>query len=400
MKIHKTFLKAAALSITIILNAIAEVRSNDYGAELDYPYAMGWPFRTIPKFRHGALTGKGLSELEKKVAPFWLEASKIQTESQREQISPALEENAKNLIEKNTITAMLLIKNDKIILEKYQYKTDNKTKFDSQSMAKTFTALAIGALTEDGQLNDINQKISEVVPKLINSPIGRASIKQVLQMQCGNKFKWVDDGPNASAGKYAEIKFSLSGQSQDIFEYFKTLSADSPGAKFSYDPHCSDALSMLVTQLTGKTLREYYDQRIWQRLKPNNQAAWLSLSHNPNLTSGANSFYATLPDYGKLAMFFINEGKYNGETIISKSWIKSMHTNTVDVGDYPSNFKKYGYQTWVREKSSDSWFAALGNYGQRFYIDPISKSGMILFALDESHVKDSDKFWEIFRKLK
>jgi hypothetical protein len=35
--------------------------------------------------------------------------------------------------------------------------------------------------------------------------------------------------------------------------------------------------------------------------------------------------------------------------------------------------------------------------GQRFYLDPINKSFMVIFALDFDHIKDSDVFWEWFR---
>lgn len=378
------------------LNTAAEVKSIDFGAELDYPYAMGRPFRTIPQYRHGALTGKGLIDLEKNYPPFWLDASAKGNEIYKEKPSPSVEGKANQLLERNTITAILLIKNEKIIFEKYQYKTSDKTLFDSQSMAKTFTALAVGTLIDDGILKDITKKISEFVPKLKLSPIGEATIEQTLNMQCGNKFKWVDDGPNASAGLYAQVKFGPTGQSQDIFNYFKNLTPENPGIKFSYDPHCSDALSMLITELTGKNLREYYDYRIWQHLQPKNRAAWLSPRVNPELTSGANSFYATLPDYAKVLMLLINEGLHNEKALISKNWIHDMRSKTIDAGDYPSYFKKYGYQTWVRENSKDSWYAALGNYGQRMYIDPKSKSGMIIFALDDSHVKESDRFWNYF----
>lgn len=75
-----------------------------------------------------------------------------------------------------------------------------------------------------------------------------------------------------------------------------------------------------------------------------------------------------------------------------------MRTDTVPVGkDENQNFVRYGYQAWVRTDKSDSWFAGLGNYGQRFYIDPKNKSFMIIFALDFDHIKESDIFWEWFR---
>lgn len=379
-------------------NVSAEIKENEFGVLDGYPYAMGWPFRTIPKFRHGALTGKGLSELEKVAHPFWIKPSSQTAALPRSSTQAWVESDAHQLMKQNTIMAMLLVKNGNVVFEHYQYGTSESTLFDSQSIAKTFTALSLGLLADQGTLPNINTNMSEIVPELKKSPIGQATLRQTMQMQCGHAFKWVDDGAQGSAGKYAQVRFGSGGGAKNLYDYFQTLPATVPGAKFAYDPHCSDALSMVMTQLTGKTLRQNFQEKIWQKIGTESRAAWLSPTLQPDLTTGASAFYATLRDYGRMALLFVNQGSYNSVRIVSSAWIKAMHTDTVEVGSYPSNFKRYGYQTWVRNRGEDSWYAGLGNYGQRFYIDPASKSAMVIFALDESHIRSSDLFWEKFRK--
>ena len=380
--------------------ASAEVRESEFGRDEGYPYEMGWPFRTTPKLRHGALTGKGLVQSQKSAHPFWIPAVTPASVLPKAAPSFLLEADAKNLMARNTIMAMLLIKNGAVVFERYQYGTAADTLFDGQSIAKTLTALSVGALVDDGLLKSTALRMSDLIPSLRDSPIGLATVRQALQMQCGHQFKWEDAGADASAGKYAGVKFAAqaSGRSRDLYAYFKTLPPTPTGSKFSYDPHCSDALSMLVTQLTGKNLRQYFESRVWQRLGPENRAAWLSPVNHPELTSGANTFYASLRDYARIALMFVDEGRANHAQVLSADWMHLMHTDVVEVGDYPSNFKRYGYQTWVRDKTPDSWFAGLGNYGQRFYIDSKRKNAMILFALDESHIKESDLFWERFKR--
>jgi CubicO group peptidase (beta-lactamase class C family) len=396
-----TVVLSVALAFLFFLKPIyvlAEVKENEFGMQEGYPYAMGWPFRTIPKFRHGALTGKGLLELEKVAHPFWLKPSSQTVALPRSSAQAWVENDATQLMKQNTIMAMLLIKNGGVIFERYQYGTSVSTLFDSQSIVKTFTALTMGLLADQGTLPNINTNIGDIVPKLKNSPIGQATLRQTLQMQCGHAFKWVDDGAQGSAGKYAQVRFGTGGGAKNLYDYFQTIPAAAPGSKFSYDPHCSDTLSMVMTQLTGKTLRQNFQEKIWQKIGTESRAAWLSPTLHPDLTTGASAFYATLRDYGRLALLFTNQGSYNSVRIVSSAWIKAMHTDTVEVGSYPSNFKRYGYQTWVRNPGADSWYAGLGNYGQRFYIDPVSKSAMVIFALDESHIRTSDLFWEQFRK--
>jgi CubicO group peptidase (beta-lactamase class C family) len=391
-----------SMFISIALTALpvsAEVRENDFGKSDGYPYANGWPFRTIPKFRHGALTGKGLDELASKVSPFWLapadSPSKLPTTVPEDWVY----READQLMDQNTILAMLLIKNGAVVFERYQYQTSESTLFDSQSIAKTLTALYLGALSDEGLLPSLETKIGDIVPEISASPIALATLRQTLQMQCGHEFKWVDDGAEGSAGKYARVKFAgQKNGAKNLYDYFATLPPARPGDKFSYDPHCSDALSMVINKITKKSLRENFEQTIWRRLGPERRAAWLSPTLNQGLTSGANSFYASLRDWGRLALLFVSEGAYGSVQLVSRNWLKAMHTDKVPVGQYPSNFFNYGYQTWVRTPADNSWYAGLGNYGQRFYIDPASRSAMVLFALDESHIRTSDRFWEKFRR--
>jgi CubicO group peptidase (beta-lactamase class C family) len=303
-------------------------------------------------------------------------------------------------MDQNTILAMLLIKKGEVVFERYQYQTSESTLFDSQSIAKTLTALYLGTLSDKGMLPSLETKIGDVVPEISASPIALATLRQTLQMQCGHEFKWVDDGTaEGSAAKYARVKFARrQNGAKNLYEYFATLPPTTPGDKFSYDPHCSDALSMVVKKITKKSLRENFEKAIWHRIGPERRAAWLSPTLNQGLTSGANGFYASLRDWGRLALLFVNEGAYGSEQLVSRNWLKAMHMDKVPVGQYPSNFFSYGYQTWVRTPGDDSWYAGLGNYGQRFYIDPRSRSAMVLFALDESHIRASDRFWEKFRR--
>jgi CubicO group peptidase (beta-lactamase class C family) len=382
------------------LETYAEVKESEFGKSEGYPYAIGLPFRMIPKYRYGALTGKGLAELESKTPPFWIAPAGQSSTLLSTSPSMWLDTTAQQLMQQHTIMAMLLIKDGKVVFERYQYQTTEVTLFDSQSIAKTFTALFLGVLFDNGLLPSLDTKISGIVPELLSSPIGEASIRQTLQMQCGHEFKWLDDGDQGSAGKYARVKFAAGHipGAQNLYDYFRTIPATIPGTRFSYDPHCSDAISMVISKLTGKTLRENFEEKIWQRIGTEGRAAWLSPSLHPELTSGANSFYARLRDYGRLALLFLNQGTYESKKIVSSAWIRSMHSDAVDVGNYPSNFKRYGYQTWVRTNTNSSWYAGLGNHGQRFYVDPSSKSAMIIFALDDTHIGASDKFWEQFRR--
>ena len=272
--------------------------------------------------------------------------------------------------------AMALGKDGKLVFERYQFGTSKNSTFDSQSIAKFITSLTLGALIQKGTLIDLDTKMLSHVPKLEKSPIGLATVRQTLQMQCGHQFKWIDDGTSGgSAGQYAGVRFAAAAKGgRNLYEHFQTLAPNTPGLTFAYDPHCSDSISMLISEKTGMPQRKFFEEALWKKMGATSRAAWLSPSQNPELTSGASAFYATLPDYALLANMVVQGGMSRGESVISGAWLEKMRTDNVPVGkDENQNFVRYGYQAWVRTDKSDSWFAGLGNYGQRFYIDPKKK---------------------------
>jgi len=394
--------KCLVLALTAYGGALqAEVKEALYGSAPESAFAAGWPLRVNPPHRLAAFDGRGVKALflDK---PVWLKASKMPQPMPRQGVTFGFLRDPQDLLNRHAIMAMALVKDGKIVFEKYQFGTSHESLFDSQSIAKHLTGLSIGVAVDAGKISSLDTAMATLVPQLSRSPLGGATVRQTLQMQCGHAFKWEDDGgPESSAALYAQARYAVAGKGgRNLYSYYEGLKGNTPGQVFTYDPHCTDSLSMLVTQLSGQPLRQYFEDNIWQKLQPTHPAVWLSPSQHPELTTGASSFYASLGDYALLAQMVIDGGRLHGQTILSGNWIRRMTQDTVPVAKSENeNFKRYGYQTWVRTDESGSWFAGLGNHGQRFYIDPKNRSAMLIFALDFDHIKDSDKFWEWFRKI-
>jgi CubicO group peptidase (beta-lactamase class C family) len=390
---------ALVSTLALVQTVVAEPKEQIYGKDQTSPFEAGWPLRTNPPNRLGALDGRGLQSLYAK-RPVWIEPAANGAPLPSTEVSFGFRHDPADLMKRHPIMAMALGKDGKLVFERYQFGTSKKSTFDGQSIAKTITGLTLGALIQKGIAVDLDSKMQSHVPKLENSPIGLATVRQTLQMQCGHQFKWVDDGTReGSAGQYAGVRFAAASQGgRNLYAYFQTLAPNTPGQTFAYDPHCSDGISMLISAKTAMPQRQFFEEAIWKKIGATTRAAWLSPTQNPELTSGASAFYATLPDYALLANLVVQGGVARGQSVISGDWLEKMRTDTVPVGkDENQNFARYGYQTWVRTNGADSWFAGLGNYGQRFYLDPKNKSFMVIFALDFDHIKESDIFWEWFR---
>jgi CubicO group peptidase (beta-lactamase class C family) len=235
----------------------------------------------------------------------------------------------------------MLIKDGNIVFEKYQYGTNEKSRFNSESMAKSFTALAVGKAVEEGYIRNLDQKIDAIVPELVGSPVGKATVRQALNMVCGHKFKFGGD----TAFEYLKIRFGGKDFTKytSIYDYYRDLTPEEPGKKFSYDPHCTDALSMVISKTTGKRLGKYFEEKIWSNLNTLDRGSWMNMGINRSIDSGASQFNASIHDFSQIALMVLNDGLVDGRQVVSKEWINQMTSDTVPIGDYPSRYKKYGY---------------------------------------------------------
>ena len=211
-------------------------------------------------------------------------------------------------------------------------------------------------------------------------------------MQCGLS----GASAGATGGFYANIKYGPTAaagpNARNLYEYMQTLPMTSqPGTAWAYDPVCSDALSMVITKVTGQLLATVFEEKIWKNIGSEHNAYWAKAT-NTEITSGANQFWAKSGDWAKIALLLVNRGEFKGVQVVPQAYIDSLISDYVRRPN--TRFGAYGYQTW--KQTNEPGASAAGFLGQRIWFDPESKSAMIVFAVDENE-KDSQPFWRWFR---
>ena len=76
---------------------------------------------------------------------------------------------------------------------------------------------------------------------------------------------------------------------------------------------------------------------------------------------------ATGRDLAKLGSMVLNEGKYNGQQIVSSEWIKQMTTPYLKLGER-FGFMEYGY-LWYKPIADREVYAAIGDCGNIIYVN-------------------------------
>lgn len=295
------------------------------------------------------------------------------------------------------VTGLLLIKDGKILAERYQYDRKPDNRFISHSMAKSIVSIAVGMALAEGKIGSLDDPIAKYVSALSGNPYGETSIRNMLRMSSGVRFEENYSGDDDIA------KFSRIRATQDSVTALRAFNEREAGqgTRFHYASSETVALTLLVRAVTGVSLSEYLTSRLWQPMGAEADATWTRTKDGSE--AGSGNFNAVLRDYGRLGMLLANDGALGGKQIVPKDYL----FEATDWHRQPEAFAPrkatpyfgYGYQFWLFP-SEKRRFALLGVYGQSIFVDPELKLVMVVTAAaknanvgKESFGRERDALW-------
>jgi CubicO group peptidase (beta-lactamase class C family) len=297
-----------------------------------------------------------------------------------------------DLLARTRTQGFLVIKDGKIVDERYFNGADDKTRFTSWSVAKSFTSTLVGLALADGKIKSLDDPVTKYLPELKGSGYDGVPIKDLLEMSSGVKF--TEDYTDNKSDVQIMWDKTMTEQSETLDQYAKTLrrGTEKPGTKFVYRSVDTAVLGILVKRVTGMPMATMLSERIWKPLGMEQDATWLTDGPGPNATeAGYCCINATLRDYGRFGLLFLHDGKVGDKQIVPASWI-NLATNPqgsqVGWGHLsPGDPGAYGYQWWLIYPGEGHAYSAEGVFFQFIYVSP--KYNMVI-------VKTSayDDFWD------
>ena len=125
---------------------------------------------------------------------------------------------------------------------------------------------------------------------------------------------------------------------------------------------------------TGKTVAAYMAEKLWSKIGVEADAYYNTDGKGAAFVLGGLNMRTR--DYARFGRLFLNDGMWEGEQIISKSWVRE---STSDLAPPPAptyeRGENYGYQWWM-PPAHDEEFYGIGVYGQYLWID--RKAGVIV----------------------
>ncbi len=297
-----------------------------------------------------------------------------------------------DLLTRTKTQGFLVIKDGKIVAERYFDGANEKSRFTSWSVAKSFTSTLVGLALADGKIKSLDDPVTNYLPELKGSGYDGVPIKDILQMSSGVRFN--EEYTNNKSDVIVMWNKTMVDESETIDDYAKSLGREQPpGTKFVYRSVDTAVLGLLVKRVTGETLAQDLSTRIWQPLGMQSDATWLTDRPGPG---GMEAAYccinATLRDYARFGLLFLNRGKWKGKQIVPASWVEAAtnpQSTQVSWGRIiPGDPGGYGYQWWLMAPGQDHAYSAEGVFFQMVYVNP--KYNMVI-----AKASAYDTFWNV-----
>lgn len=258
--------------------------------------------------------------------------------------------------------ALVIVQDGKVRLERYGLGFDAQGRWTSFSMAKSLTALLVGAAVKDGSIRSMEDKVSDYLPQMKGSAYDQVSIRQLVTMTSG--VRWNEDyaDPQSDVAKFD--KQPAEEGVPAIVSYLRKLPrAAPPGTRWNYSTGETNLVGVLLAQATGRNLSELLSGKVWQPAGMEQQATWI-LSRTGQEISGC-CVQAATRDFARLGLFMLDGARpAGGASIVPEGWLAEATRTQAPIGQ-PG--RGYGYFWWTYDDGS---YSARGIFGQGLFIDP------------------------------
>ena len=279
------------------------------------------------------------------------------------------------------------------------------------SMSKPVTAACMMMLVDQGKVA-LEDPISKYLPEMagLKTATGQSvtiSIEQLLNHTSG-----MSELPAGEA--YTSPTLALAAE-----KYAKLPVLFEPGTKWQYSQTSINIAARIIEVVSGKSFDVFVDERLCKPLGMRDTAFYLSeaqmtrlaksytkepdgtLVESPirllsgkkptdrdRMPAGNGGLFSTIQDYAAFCQMLLNDGKWNGQQILSEKSVERMRTPTtgdLKTGFTPGNCWGVGCCI-VREPQgvsnalSAGSFGHGGAYGTQAWIDPVRKRGYLIMV--------------------
>lgn len=262
------------------------------------------------------------------------------------------------------ITGIVVIKNDKLLLEEYFNGYERDSLNDTRSVGKSFSSALMGIAVKDGYIKNENQPLSDFYDlkqfKNYSSKKDSVTIKSLLTMSSAF------DGNDEDSDSLGNEENMYPTDNWVKFALDLPMTDNKIGKNWHYFTAGVVVTGDILDKSVPQGLEKYADKKLFQALGITNYKWQFTPQQKPSLAGGLRM---KALDFAKFGQLYKNDGIWNGKRILDKTWIEKSFTN------YFADNKEsegYGYLFWrkvykVGNKSYESYQSS-GNGGNKIIV--------------------------------
>ncbi|MFK8053030.1 MAG: serine hydrolase domain-containing protein [Woeseiaceae bacterium] len=266
----------------------------------------------------------------------------------------------------NKASAFVVIVDGKLYAERYFEPYTATSKTNSFSMAKTVLTLLLGAAIEDGIVSGLDTPVTQWLPEFSDEPNAAAATLGMLSSMTSG-YDWDEHYYSPFSPTVALL------YSHDVGKFLLDRSfSDTPGTRFYYSSASTQLLAIalsraLASAKPGLTLSEYLSTKLWQPMGMNDDGLWHL--DGTGMELGYCCLNTNARNFAKFGQLFLQSGAWQGNQLVSASFIDSMHI--------PGPTEFYGYSTWIDNAAPIPHYAMRGHLGQYVIVVPSRRAVIV-----------------------
>lgn len=285
-----------------------------------------------------------------------------------------LSDSLKHYLEKTRSIAFLAIKKDRILAEHYWDYGSDSSQSNSFSMAKSISTMLAQIAIQKGVFQSWNDKVLRYLPELQGEYVEQLELGHLADMTAG--LNWNEHYTNPfdiTARAYYGDNIE-----ETIIEHVEVSRL--PGTSFEYQSGATQILGLCLRKASGKSLAELASEWLWQPLGAKHSAAW-HLDDSEGRELAYCCFNSNARDFARFGKLLINEGNWQGQQILDRSFVKTASkAGKVDF---------YGRSFWIDTKSTPyEVFYMRGILGQ--YVIVVPEKDLVLVRLGHERLATVD----------
>ncbi len=227
------------------------------------------------------------------------------------------------------------------------------------SLTKSFTSVAVGLAIADGKLS-LDDRVVDVLPDHVPDDIPeqgrRLTVHHLLSMTTGHR-----------ADSLAE---AWQREPDDLVKGFLRVPfPDAEGTRHAYDNPTTYILARMVERVTGRSLPELLDERLFRPMGIDH-AEWDRVASGA--VFGFHGLHLTTEDVAAFGELLLRGGLWGDRQLVPRAWVElatGRHIDTTQIDGWSENHDAlcgYGYQFWM----SRHGYRGDGAFGQLCLVVP------------------------------